>query len=89
MSVRIILSYLTVLEKVVELGAVTLEILQVEELRKDILHNGDVGTNSDLSTKALLQVLSTGHMVGMDMGLKNPVNSQTVLLDVGNNLETN
>ena len=70
---------LTFLKEVVELRAVVLEArLQVEHVLEYALHLGDVGTNADLSTELASQVGCGREVVGVGMGLQNPLRLQAV-----------
>ena len=70
----------------VELRAVTFEVLEVEDGGEGLLDDGDVGANSHLAAEALLEVLSTSQVIGMDVSLQDPLNSKSVLLDEVDNL---
>ena len=67
-------------EQAVELPAVGDEIrARIEYLGKMALHLDDVGADGDAAAAALLQALSAGEMVGMDVGLEDPGEAQRLL----------
>jgi hypothetical protein len=76
-----------ILEQRVELRAVALELgAFVEDLAEGVLHHGDLVADADLAAELLLDVGRGRQVVGMDMGLDDPLELQAVGLDVGDDL---
>jgi hypothetical protein len=70
-----------VLEQGVELRAVALELgAFVEDLAEGVLHDHDLVADADLAAELLLDVGRGGQVVGMDMGLDDPLQLQAVVL---------
>jgi hypothetical protein len=66
-----------ILEQRVELAAVALELgAFVEDLAEGVLHHGDVAADADLAAELLLDVGRARQVVGMDMGLDQPLELQ-------------
>ena len=73
-----------VLEQAVELRAVALELgALVEDLAEGLLHDGDPGADADLAAELLLDVGRGRQVVGVDMGLDQPLEPQAALADAG------
>ena len=76
-----------VVEQPVELRAVALELgALVEDLAEGVLHDGDVAADAELAAQLLLDVGRGGQVVGMDMGLDQPLDREAVRLDEGDDL---
>jgi hypothetical protein len=76
-----------VVEQVVELAAVGQKAaLQVVELLEGGLHLADVVADADAPADALLQVARTREVVGVRVGLEDPVDVERVVLQVRQHL---
>jgi hypothetical protein len=70
-------------EQRVELRAVALELgAFVEDLAEGVLHDHDLAADADLAAELLLDVGRSRQVVGMDVGLDDPLKLQAVFLDV-------
>ena len=71
----------------VELRAVGVEgLLEVEEVLEQPLHVGDVLADADPAAELLAQVGGGAQMVGMGVGLEDPVDREIMLADEGDDL---
>ena len=70
---------LAVGEQVVELAAVSGEVLEVENAFERLLHGRHTRTDGRLAAELLAQVGSTGQMIGMYVGLEDPVDAEPVV----------
>ena len=69
-----------VLEQPVELTAVALEIRAgVEDLAEHVLHDGDVPADGEQAADLALQVGRCREVVGMDVGLEDPLDLEPML----------
>src|SRR5699024_5311075 len=69
-------------EELVELAAVTLECGScIEDLAERVLNDGDVLTDADATAELLLDIGRGREMIGMNVGLQNPVELQAVAAD--------
>jgi hypothetical protein len=72
-----------IVEQPVELAAVALELgAFVEDLAEGVLHDGDVLADADLAAQLLLDIGRGRQVVGVDMGLDQPLELEAVLADV-------
>ena len=76
------LKTLTVLEQPVELRAVGVHVLGIEDLFEDALHFLDVDSDGDAPTDLLLQVRRGGEVIGMGVRFKMPLHLQVMAADV-------
>ena len=78
---------IAVLEQPVELAAVALELgAFVEDLAEHLLHDRDVLADAELAAELALDVGRGRQMIGMGMGLDQPFDLETVLLDEADDL---
>ena len=71
-------------EERVELRAVALELgALVEDLAEGVLDDPDVVADADLAAELLLKIGRGGEVVGMDMGLQDPLHVEALALDMG------
>jgi hypothetical protein len=68
-----------VLEEGVELRAIALELgAFVEDLAEGVLHDHDLVADADLAAELVLDVGRSGKVVGMDVGLDDPLKLEAV-----------
>jgi len=74
-------------EQGVELRSVALKLCAlVEYLAEDVLHDQDVAADADLAAQFLLDIGRAGQVVGMGVGLDDPLQLQAVLFDMPDDL---
>ena len=72
-----------VVEQPVELAAVALELgAGIEDLAEHVLHDGDVLADAELAAELLLDIGRGRKMIGMDVGLENPIKLEIVSADM-------
>ena len=79
--------FLLVPEELVELAAVALELGPgIDHLAEGLLDDGDALADRELAADLRLDVGSGRQVVGMDMGLEQPLAGEPVLADMGDDL---
>ena len=74
---------ITVVEQQIELAAVTLEIRTcIEDFAERVLDDGDLLADTELAAKLLLDIGRGGKMIGVDVGLENPIKGEIVSADM-------
>ncbi|MNZ86742.1 hypothetical protein D3C78_1055770 [compost metagenome] len=75
---------LAVVELVVELAAIGGEFgFDVEQLAEGLLDHRDLVADAQLAAELLLEVVAGAQVVGMHVGLQDPLHAQAVLAHVG------
>src|SRR3546814_19397452 len=71
----------------IEVGSVALESAPVvEQLAEAVLYGDDMLANRDLAAELFLEMRRCRKMVGVGMGLQQPVDCKVMLLDEGDDL---